>query len=301
MIVDEFKKKTLVAHLKEAEKLFGKDEYFLTTIYSNRIISDSFIIDDLEWGLIGFIIRAMTMDYTKFKNSNFGKTDTIHINEVRTPGVELMATLVKMSASDIIDIKSLWKNFMKFKNAFRGYQHSELESSSYYSHNSSDDYTTFVSEWMIKFLETYKNYLYLTSNNLLKSIENEIERVSNLTGYNINITLFDSTIMTMDWYLDFVKQFGHSNPEMYGNIIKEDFISGIERLISLMKSNDINIEEISKLIWENLKNWRKLFMVFMELPSGSTQTDNKISLPLEFRNKLTDILTKSVKKEMGLK
>ena len=42
-------------------------------------------------------------------------------------------------------------------------------------------------------------------------------------------------------------------------------------------------------------------MVFMELPAGSTQKENKVVLPPEFRKRLTEILSKSVKKEMGLR
>ncbi len=301
MTVDKDAKKILVAHLEEAKRLFDKEDYFLTTIYSNRIISDSFITDNLEWGLIGFFIRVMTMDYTKFKNSNLSKNSTVILSDVRAPGIELLDELVRISSSDIVDSKSLWDEFMKFKNNFRGYQHSELESFNYYSDNSNDNYTMFVTEWMVKFLETSKSYLYLPSNNLLKGIENENERVSNLTGYNIKITLFNSTIMAMDWYMDFVKQFGNSNPEIYETIINEDIIKWIDKLISLMKAEDLEFKEISKIIWDSLKKWRNLFMVFMELPSGSTQTDNKILLPPEFRDKLTDMLSKSVKKEMGIK
>ncbi len=301
MVVDNIQDKILIAHLKESERLFKRDEYFLTTVYSNRILSDSLIMDYLDWGVVGFIIRSMTMDYTKFKTSNSGKLESQYLSEVRIPGVKLLTALIERSTEEKKDTLSLWDIFVKFKNAFRRYQHVESESAIYYSDNPNEDYTQFVSEWMVDFLATSKDYLYLTNNNLLKGIGNEIERISNLTGYNLKITLFNSCVMSMDWYLDFVKQFQYSDPKIYETMINEIFISKIDQLLLLMRKPDLPVEELSNLIWENLKAWRKLFMVFMELPSGSTQTENKITLPPEFREKLTDILSKAVKKEMGLR
>ena len=301
MLTNDTRKKILVAHLKEAERLFKSDDYFLTTIYSNRILSDSLIMDDIDWGLVGFMIRSMSMDYTKFKTSNSGKLESQYISEVRTPGIEFLTALIERSVGETKDTESLWNLFVRFKNAFRQYQHLESENASYYSDNSSENYTEYVSKWMAEFLRSSKDYLHLINNNLLKGIGNEIERISNLTGYNLKIILFNSCIMSMDWYLDFVKQFGNSDPKIYETIVNDVFIPNADRLSQLMAREDLPVEEFSNTIWENLKNWRRLFMVFMELPAGSTQKENKVVLPPEFRKRLTEILSKSVKKEMGLR
>jgi hypothetical protein len=301
MLTNDDRRKILVAHLKEAERLFKNDDYFLTTIYSNRILSDSFIMDELDWGLVGFMIRSMSMDYTKFKTYNSGKIDSQYISEVRTPGVEFLTALIERSVEDTKGTQSLWDLFVGFKNAFRRYQHLDSENASYYSDNSDENYTAYVSKWMSEFLGSSKDYLYLANNNLLKGIGNEIERISNLTGYNLKITLLSSCIMSMDWYLDFVKQFGNSDPKIYEIMINEGLICNIDRLSELMARGDLSVEDFSNLIWENLKNWRKLFMVFIESPSGSTQKENKVVLPPDFRNRLTHMLSKSVKKEMGLR
>lgn len=293
--------KILVAHLKAAEELFKKDEYFLTTVYSNRILSDSLILDDLDWGLVGFMIRSMTLDYIKFRTSNSGKNDSKYVSEVRTPGDELFTALIKRSGEEKKTTFSLWNLFIKYKNAFRQYQRVESENVSYYLDNLNEDYTAYVSEWMTEFLYNSKDYLYLPNNNLLKGIENEIERIPNLTGYDLKITLLSCCILSMDWYLDYVKQFGNSDPKSYEAVISEKFIPEVDELLSLLKTTNLQVEKFSDFIWNNLKNWRKLFLVFMELPSGSTQTEKKIVLPSDFKNKLTDILSKSVKKELGLR
>jgi hypothetical protein len=301
MITDDASKKILKEHLKEAKRLFENGDYFLTTIYSNRILSDSFIMDDFYWGIVGFMIRSMCIDYSKFKTSNPDKNQSQIISEARTPGDEFLTALMERSVEETKDTKSIWDLFVEFKNDFRQYQHLQSEDSSYYSDNSNVKYTEHVSKWMTEFLSSSKDYLYLTNNNLLKGIGNEIERISNVAGYDLRITLFSSCILSMDWYLDFVKQFLNSDPNLYNTTIKETFIHNVDRLSELMVLEDLPVEEFSNIIWENLKNWRKLFMVFMEFPLGSTQKENRIVLPPEFRERLTDTLSKSVKKEMGLK
>ena len=301
MVIDNVRRKVFVAHLKEVERLFKNDEDFLTTVYSNRILSDSLIMDDLNWGLIGFIIRSMTLDYIRFKTSNSGKTDSKHISEVRAPGVDLLTALKEYTSEEKNASLSLWNLFVKYKNVFRQYQHVESESESYYSDNLNENYTAYVSEWMTGFLDASKDYLYLTNNNLLKGIGNEIERISNLTGYNLKTILLSSSLTSMDWYLDYLKQFGNYDPKIYKTIIEENFIQEVEELLLLMKVEDSPVEKFSNFIWENLKNWRRLFIVFMDLPSGSTRMENKIALPPEFKDKLTEILSKAVKKEIGMK
>lgn len=301
MATNDAGKKIVIAHLKEADRLLKNDDYFLTTIYSNRILSDSLIIDDMYSGLVGFMIRSMSMDYIKFKSLNSGKLESQYISDVRTPGVEFLTALMGRSVGDRKDTESLWELFLRFKNAFRQFQHIESENASYYSDNSSENYTEYVSKWMAEFLSSSKDYLHLSNNNLLKGIGNEIERISNLTGYNLKTILFNSCIMSMDWYLDFARQFEDSDPKVYETIINDVFIPNADKLSELMLLDNLPVEDFSTMIWENLKNWRKLSMVFRELPVGSTQKENKFVLPPEFRKKLTEILSKIVKKEMGLR
>jgi len=301
MLKNDEKNSILIAHLKEAKRLFENNDYNLTIIYSNRLISDALIMDDIEGGIVGFVIRVLALSYTNFKNFNPEISDSKYLSEVRVPGTEFLAALDRRSIGSGESIRTIWDQFVVFMNDFRRYQHSKSESMDYYTGNSSEDYSNLVAEWMMHFLDISKSDLLLTNNNLLKGISNEIERISILTGYNVRNTLLMSCLMSMDWYLDFVKELAISDPVAYKNKINEEFIPSIDELSKLLNGSEISVDGVTNMIWSFLKNWRKLFIVFMELTPKPTLKDSKVVLPLEFKNKLTDALSKSVRREMGIK
>lgn len=289
------------AHIKEARKLFELDDYFLTTIYSNRIISDALILDSIEAGIVGYMIRVLSLSYTNFKNFNPGKLDSAYLAEVRTPGIEFLAWLDLGFNSSNNSLESAWQEFVKFKNAFRTYQHSQNESKEYYTANSNEHYVNISSKWLVDFLVGSKQYLFLDNNNLFKGILNEVERIANMSGYDIENTLILSSLMCMDWAFDYARVLGFSDQEAFKRLVNEEFVPAIDELAQIRKDQETRLKRITQLVWKFLRQWRSSFLIFMELREESPSKESKVALPLEFKNKLTDILSRSVKKEMGLK
>lgn len=281
-------------HIEAAQAAFDKSDYFFMTIYSNRVLSDAMISNDINSGIAGFIIRIAAINYTAFSNQDPTKLETEYLSQARLPGTELLTHLGSLDLRGKNATENLWNLFLNFRNAFRKFEHDVREDEAYYEREIDILHTEASFKWLIDFLISSKEYLLFPSNNLFKGVINEAQRIGNLTGYVKGDILFLALLMSMDWLFDYTKSFLKMDTKLYQEKVKSAYFETINNLKDIIEDEG----RTTKTVWEYLRKWREAFIVFMEINQDSKSKEGVIELPPEFRNKLSELMSQTLKREL---
>lgn len=287
----------LKTHLKASKIAFESDDYYYTTIYSNRIISDGLIMDDMKYGVIGFIIRNVALEYSSYQKiavPKYKKKDTGTIKEL---GSKIFDGLENLKLTDEGNFEEIWNIFLKFENDFRKFK--EFEDESDLTPAMGKNFSNFSLNWLISYISNHKEYLNVKGNNFLKGIVNDAERIATFVGYDLKLLLTISCLVAMDWTNDYVRRLYDIDKEIYVREISEIFLPAIDKIAGLVSAENIQVLEMTNLIWQFLKKWRELFLLFMDINVTFTVKEESPSLSREYREKLVDAISRSVSK--GLK
>ncbi len=286
----------LKAHMRAAKEAFKASDYYFTTIYSNRILSDGLIINNIRYGIIGFIIRYVAMEYTGYQRITVPKNQKKNQTEIKRVGDELFERLADLQLSDSLEHEDLWNILLDFENGFRKFKEFEGQGDSDFAESNS--FAEYSLKWLISYISSHKDFLLIRGNNFLKGIANDIDRTGNLMGYNLKILLTISCIIVMDWTNDYVRRIYEIDKELFDKEIKEFFWPAVDKINNLLSIDSFQVNEMTELIWEFLKKWREYYLLFMDLNVTLSVKEESTPLSQEYKEKLVDAISRSVSKEM---
>lgn len=295
---------TLLQHVSAASEALSKDDFFLMNIFSNRLMSDAVMIQDLNFGLIGFMSKNASQYLTKVKANlqglaSKGLTETKKTKSYKDTAENLM----KQFSNSNNNLNNLWNYYQTFVSEMRLSMLTELEQKIYTEEDKT--YSTNLLKWLSTHLSQNRDILFQKDNRLLKGVSNEAERTINCFGVERNGLLFASVVTALDWVYDYYQTIFLSNSS--GNVSEEInriIFPAIEAANSIFTSDDSKKEErITQVIWELIIKWRLFFVQFLDLERFNSKYEQKGSfqIPLEDRQKLTDFLTKKVSDELKFK
>ena len=284
----------LKSHVKASKDVFESGDYYFATIYSNRIISDGLIIDDMRYGIIGFIIRNVALEYTGYQRITVPKNKKRDTSTIKEPGSELFGRLEDLKLTDKEKYEELWSIFLKFEDDFRKFK--EFEDESGFTSVKDRSFSDYSLDWLISYISAHKEYLNIKGNNFLKGIVNDADRIATLAGYDLKLLLTISCLVTMDWTYDYVRKLYDIDKDFYEREISETFLPAIDKMASLVSAENFQVNEMTELIWLFLKKWREFFLLFMDINITFTVKEESPPLSREYREKLVDAISRSVSK-----
>jgi hypothetical protein len=282
--------KVIAEDLKAAVAAFKDDAFLTVNILANRSMTNAILSENRKIFLPGFFLKDVAFDFGVLK----AKQQAMAFSTAKAHGFSYVESLAKSLSS--LDEEKLWNDYHSYCEKMRSYEITEWEEKSY-SPNTLFTNETF--RWLMSYLHSHTSFLFDPANALIKGIINEMNRVCKVHSATLHDLVIRCLMIALDRNYDYACRFWNG-PEM--RIINENQIKGIilpavDNIVAL-SNKEFKIEEADSLLWELVKTWRELFILYGELLSPAVAGQKGIELPEDLKRKLTESLTKTLEKEM---
>ncbi len=280
----------------QAAKLsFEKDDYSLMNIYANRLASNAFL-GDVSWAAsIGHFLKQIAVDALNARQ----RTDAL--NAVKAAGRKLLDAL-EPQLSNEGDALKRWHAYLEYTDKARLGFLNDVEKEVYEEH---PEYTTRISQVLARILRSEQNLLLDPKNVFLTGILNELDRTQRVHGMTPKTLAFRALIRALMRYYDYVV-FASLLPD---GTVDEKLLTGelgeiVNDVADVMDIPDVDDKQIigktEELLSKIVFGWRRFFIYYMErtLSTRSLGEQRRIELPEESKQKISEIIEKSLEREV---
>lgn len=262
-------------------------------ILANRIMSNSHLFDKQYFGIVGFFLKQITSDAIALRNVTDQDSIATILNAI-TNFIE--NTIFPQISSEKYEIAEVWRgysNFMiKTRDAYLFQEEKEI-----YKINSKITEKAFNKILGLLFKE--KELLTYPTNNFLKGLINEMNRVGKTYGIETKNLYLQSLVTMIDRIDEYV---GLTMVDMkdFEVRIKNEVIPYVEKLEEICSNQQSSESDVNDLLWELIKLWREYFIKFLDIkrsPSQPLQVKEDVKPPV--KSKLVDELAKSLEDEIS--
>ncbi len=281
--------------LKAVKNSLEKDDFDNLNIFANRVMSNSYIFNDLEKMICGFMLKDLALILLPLEQVKSSKS--------KSTAKALAAGFFKKiydQSKDQISTENLWSEYYKFSNAVRVNTLTEHEDVAYSGEN--NEFTHEAVKILLTKLEEKKNNLLNPSSLLLNGILNEIIRLYKVHGGQLSDEFAYALIAALERCHNYITAI-LGNTETFEEEVNSKIIPEIQKITEIMKKVEENggkwIREIDEKIFQLSKQWREYFVLYMEY--GKTAKERVIRIPDESRKKLTEAIARSLEEELPRK
>lgn len=303
------------SHMNVAKQAFEKRNFELMNIFSNRIMSDAFLLDNLAAGTIGFILKNVALYGTRvlgnpIEDELLKEESDSKLNDL---GNEIFKTLESGPIESAM-IATWWKAFIKFRNEVGFLLLTTLERESYKT--LSNDSSEVLAKKLFTHLTENKEVLLKKNGNILAGIINELDRTINVAGSTDLVILMCSVVTSMQWVFEYYQNlFENRETDPEKNPVAIFFYPQIDSITPIFRDNlndtvqvvnDNLFREVSDIIWINVREWRRLFLEYLDLPNRLSislpQSQKKVpEIHPDAKAKITDLMAKKLEQELKMK
>lgn len=278
--------------MKAAENALSEEDFTNLNVISNRIMSNAALADNRRFALPGFFLK----DISTLLGSLKARESPAPFSTPLALAKEYVKKLVKDSGSPNFNENELWANFAKFFDSVRTYAMVPFEENTY---TKNVEFTRKVYEKLITNLSDKRTFLTEPKNQLLRGIANEMGRIYYAHGGDMFAHYADAIVTALVRCDDYAKFIGEDK-EGYAKAADSIVLPYVNRAIEILKE-PLNVGKVNDLLWDLIKEWRQLFLVYMEprrtTITASYEAERGIPLPEETRKKLTSAITKALEGE----
>lgn len=272
-------KKDLKAYLKGLEA----NEYGYCNVISNRMITNSMIIESKNFNLLGAILKETTFDFNLFQDDD-------KFNEAKKKLISIVKSYLEME--DTPEIEQIISNYFEYYDVFRS-----LISSPFSEYEDNIDFSIYTTKFCLKFLveesESEKNLPY-NLDVLVFGVLSEINRVIKnfgFTKHQLILRLILSFYGRTHEYYRFL--LSNENVVDKWEELYKDFKNQFLLNLKSFSLEDEYITSSISLLFEICKEWRLFFMRLLEIPRG-TKVGRIVPIPKNVREELDEIVTKLI-------
>lgn len=270
------------------------EDFREANIFANRIMSNAFLADNKEFGIIGYILKELANDGMLLQQSKDKKS----LTDFSKDATKLTGKIVSLAKSEKIDFSKLWDYnadiYFISKESFM----TKNEISAYRTKDTA--FSKKVLDKLVNILNENRKVLSYPTNNLLRGILNEISRLVKNHSLDKGDAHFVSLLIMLQRIDEYIK--GTSIINEYHDRIEKELLPLVEELMDVYGvyvQQGANFEEkITNLLWKLIKLWRLYFIEFMELPSNVQIRQEKVAEE-PVKSKLVDAISKEIEKEVG--
>lgn len=283
--------------------LFGQDlqnyinavkmkDFRTGNILGNRIMSNAYLFDEKNYGLIGFFLKQIMADALTLRNLN----DPDAISAISNAAMDFVQNTIEPQLNSmLINYEKIWTGYnnviIKTRQAFIPKSESVV-----YKQNSEVSSEAF--KRILTILFQNKNHLSYLSNNLLKGILNEMNRIGRTYGTSRS-DAYTLSILTMIDRVDEYVGLTVIDKDDFEMRVKAEIIPHIEQLEKI--HNDLTVENTNELLWKLIIMWRLNFIKFLDVRRSINQAPPQIQQDTRppVKSKLVEELAKSLEDEIG--
>lgn len=264
-----------------------------SNIFANRIMSNSFLFDNKECGIVGHVLKEIASDGLTLQEK-----DSSILADYSQLSRKVVGGIITTLEKNQFTLDHLWELYSNQQQSTNKMFQSEIEQKAYISYN--EAFSIAFIDNLINLLEKNIDVLLETNNNFFKGILTETARISKVHSISKEQERFLSLFRAINRIDDYNKTV--SKGAAYVKISKNQIIPLVNKIIEIYrnKNNDNFKSQIDDLLWEMIKIWRFYFIKYLEVstPSFSARAE-KIYSEEEEESELVDKVKEQIEKEMG--
>jgi len=286
------------------EKIFRQDldvfsdnthnkDFRSANILANRIMSNAYFSDEKYFGIIGFFLRQLAIEGLNFSVMN--KADGINLIKDKT------SEFVDKIKGQLNTEKDLGKLWIEYSNLMMVTRPTSLVENERKYYKTELEFTNQVFDKIFKSLLENPNELTYPTNNLLKGILNEIQRVMKTHGADKTKLYLHSIILMLDRIDEYIGMTALDKDDFKRRVEKET-IPNLEKISSIFKRIDEPevVDSVNDLLWDLIKQWRADFIKFLEPRTQiQSQSKSKPSMTEPVKSELVKELAESLEDEVA--
>jgi len=262
-------------------------------ILANRIMSNAYFFDEKYFGIIGFFLRQFAIDGLNFNTIN--KIEGVNLIKDKT------SEFVDKIKGQLNTEKNLGQLWIAYSNIMMVTRPTYLVENERKYYKTELEFTNQIFEKIFKFLFKNLNELTYPTNNMLKGILNEIQRVMKTHGADKTKLYLLSIILMLERIDEYIGMTALDKDEFKRRVEKE-IIPNVQKIESIVsRINDPEVEgAVNEILWDLIKQWRTDFVKFLEPRSqAQLQSKGKPTITEPVKSELVDELAESLEDEVA--
>lgn len=267
----------------------NRGDFELANTFANRMMSNAYMFDEKEIGIIGLILKEMSREGMIAKQVKDKSAPNTVITQTQNT-IKKIEDQIKIKKFDLDEI---WKGFSNLLVTTRKSKLNQDENVAYSNLNL--EFTEFACEKMTKEFSDNLQLLDYPSNNLFGGVLTELGRIMDCHGIEKN-SLQTMLILTMlNRLYEYIR---FTTNDDLDKRVQDEFIPHVTKALDYLKSNKNETEsmEINNILWDLIKIWRIYFIKFTEVRPNLAM--RKSSLKEQTKSRIADALSKSLEKEI---
>jgi hypothetical protein len=262
----------------------NEGEYSLMNVYSNRLMGNCVFGDRKEFGLIGYFLKEIAIDFLKLGTSSESQ------NALK-PIASALISKLNAALKPELDLASAWDGYFAYVDSSRKLFVTDVEKKTYRDDKAFT--ASAVSTLARQFLRD--EALFQESGQLLKGILSECERLIRNHGAEDRDIVFSCLVTALDRLTDYLKLGSPINQDAFKSAITPYLI----RLTDWTAANEgAPFSIASDILSDVLLEWRRSFVRYTEIGRVTATEERKIELPLEAKKRLGDTIAEALKKDL---
>lgn len=294
-ILVEYDKKFFLQDLEAFSLSMKKNDFNSANIFANRIMSNAYLFDKKYLGILGFFLRQIANEGIIMKRLNNIEGEDV-VSEKSKSFISIIKSLAQL---DEYDFNELWVEFNNFIIKIRRYHLLEEEKSAYKEPNF--NFTNASFKKIIIEFEKDKDTLLHASNNLIKGILNEMNRIGKTHGTAPNEQCLLCVVTMLDRVDEYIGITSTSEKDFEKRMTKH-IIPLIEHFFKIKSTSTEYVNDFNDYLWDLIKLWRSFYIQYMERAKATLKSkpeESNIQEPI--KAKLVDEIAKGLEEEVGLK
>jgi len=270
--------------ISAAYSAFQNDDFKNLNMFSNRIMANAIFSDDPRLVLIGFYLKGIAGIYGDLK----ALEDITAYSTAKSHGDSYIRSINLES-----DIKEIWQQYYNFRVRIREYEQNQHEKNSY---KENVEFTGFAFRWLMDKLNEDKDVLFKDSNQFIRGIINEMNRIFRVHGGGLLDLYAISLLKALELYYAYTAYFSKAERK---EIILKSILPYVGDIHKTLYGVSVDPKKVSILLQRIIVDWRLSFIYFMERPRLVPIEAEKIPLiSEETKKKISDSVSKALKEEV---
>ncbi|BDQ31148.1 hypothetical protein NZNM25_01520 [Nitrosopumilus zosterae] len=269
-------------------KSMKKSDFKTSNILANRIMTNAWFFDNLNYGIVGFQLRQFALDALNSSRVN----NTNGAKQVTSEASSFSDFIITQLSSGKFNLTELWT---KFNIQREKYRKSLLPPEEKDVYPSNPDFTNATFSKILEILNRRKGDVTFVTNNLLKGILNELNRTARTYGTKINETYLWCLIIMLERVDDYIAITAVDKVD-FEKRTREEILPLIEEVLKIFEKG-ADPDSVSKLLWKMIATWRESFIRFLE-PRPNPQPSLQFTPQEQAKEEIIDEFVEGIEGEL---
>jgi hypothetical protein len=276
-----------------AIRAYEQSDFALFNVYANRLMADTVFGREKQYGLIGFFLKSLAIDFLRLANNSDAQNGLKPIAGAFISMLREGLNLNKQEVTPKPDVTPVWQGYFAYVDSSRKVFMHPIEKQVY-----KDNKPFTAAAFSVLSNELLGgDWIFEENSQITKAFLTESERLLRNHGGTERDLVLNSLVTALHRLLDYVK-FGCSGK---GNeCVKSHILPFVERIKEWMTANEkLPFNVAGDILADIILQWRLYFIRYGEIGRAIPAEEKKIELPSEAKKRIGDTIAEALKKDLG--